>query len=245
MAGGVAIFGSCVTRDLFEDPRLRPALSVYGARSSVVSAVAPRVCIDESRIQLPSAWQRRCVLADLHKTFFSSLAEAHPDWLVIDLIDERFDLLRCSGSIITRSSAFQACGLGDEDGLELVPVRRMSDQGEQLFADAARRFAGRVLEVLPGERVILHRAHWCSRYRDGDQVASFPEQRRQLCVAQNAMLQRGYDALDRAFAGRALTLTHDAALADAGHRWQLEPFHYDAPTNGALIEQLAKTVGEA
>ncbi|HVF78984.1 MAG TPA: DUF6270 domain-containing protein [Solirubrobacteraceae bacterium] len=42
----VGIFGSCVTRDLFEDPGLRPALARYTSRSSLISAVAAPVALD-------------------------------------------------------------------------------------------------------------------------------------------------------------------------------------------------------
>jgi hypothetical protein len=241
----IAIFGSCVSRDLFEDARLRPSLSVYGARSSVISAVSPVVAIDGERVVLSSAWQRRCVLADFHKTFFASLADARPDWLVIDLIDERFNLLRCDGSFVTHSSAFEACGLADAPDLELVPVRRMSADGNRLFEHAAEQFAARVVRVLPAERVILHRALWCSDYRADRDISPFPDGRRSLCENQNSMLDHGYDALAEAFCGRSLQIRHDRerSLADAAHRWDLEPYHYDGPTNASRTAQLAEIVG--
>jgi hypothetical protein len=247
MAPKIAIFGSCVSRDLFEDARLRPLLSVYGARSSVISAVAPAVPIDEQRVVLSSAWQRRCVLADFHKTFFASLADARPDWLMIDLIDERFNLLRCVGSLVTRSSAFEACGLADAPDLELAPIRRMSPEGERLFEQAAGEFAERVLRVLPAERVILHRALWCARYRADGEITSFPDDRRALCEHQNLMLDHGYDALSDAFGGATSVIRHDRerSLADAGHRWELEPFHYDHQTNASCTTRLTEIVGLA
>lgn len=241
----VAIFGSCVSRDLFEEPGLRPSLGHYTARSSVISAVAPPVPIDEQRVVLSSAFQRRCVLADFHKTFFASLAQAPPDWLVVDLVDERFDLLRGGGSVVTRSSAFQAAGLDADPQLAFEPLRRMSSAACDLFDEAARDFAARVTEIVPAERVILHRALWCTRYTDGRDVHAFPQERQQLCRQQNAMLTRSYDALHAAFGGRAVTIDLDpeARLADANHRWELEPFHYEESYNrdaaGLLRELLA------
>jgi uncharacterized protein DUF6270 len=104
----IGIFGSCVTRDLFDHPALRPSLGHYVARCSVVSAVADPVATDEDSVVVPSAWQRRRVLADFQKTCFAQFAASVLDRLVIDLIDERFDLLRVDGSYVTRSSAFDA-----------------------------------------------------------------------------------------------------------------------------------------
>jgi hypothetical protein len=247
MTPTIAIYGSCVTRDLFEHPGLRPALSVYGARSSVISVVAPPVPIDEQHVVLSPQWQRRCVLADFQKTFFTSLADARPDWLVIDLIDERFDLLRCAGSLVTRSSAFQASGFAETAGLALTPVRRMSADGNRLFEQAAGEFAARVMRVVPAERVILHRARWCCSYRADGGILPFPDDRLSLCHAQNAMLDHGYDALADAFGGRAQVVDHDTArsLADADHQWGLEAYHYDDSTNAARTACLAQIVGLA
>jgi Family of unknown function (DUF6270) len=238
----VAIFGSCVTRDLFEDPELRPLLGVYGARSSVISAVAAPVPIDPERVVISSDWQRRCVLADFGKTFFAALAEARPDWLVIDLIDERFDVLCNGGSFVTRSSAFQAAGLDGALDLGLHPVHRMSPEGDALFAAAAPDFARRVTEVVPVERIVLHRALWCTRYACDGEVLPFPDQRLELCRRQNAMLARGYDALEEALGGgvASIELDPDARVADAHHRWELEPFHYEPAYNADAAAQLKR-----
>ncbi|MGN6189535.1 MAG: DUF6270 domain-containing protein [Conexibacter sp.] len=238
----VAIFGSCVSRDLFEDARLRPALGHYGARSSVISAVAAPVPIAPERVVISSEWQRRCVLADFGKTFFSSLMQAPPDWLVIDLIDERFDVLCAGGSFVTRSSAFQAAGLDEASDLGLQPIRRMSPDGRALFANAAPDFAARVLELVPRERIVLHRALWCTHFMRDGAVYEFPEERRQLSELQNAMLSDAYDALEEAFGGVGATIAVDPErhLADAHHRWELEPYHYVPAYNAFAGRELLR-----
>jgi hypothetical protein len=240
----VGIFGSCVTRDLFEDPALRPALGPYFARSSMISAVAPPVEIDAERVVIASDWQRRCLLADFDKTFFATLAEAPPDWLVLDLIDERFDLLYGAGSFVTRSSAFQAAALDGACDLDFEPLQRMSPEGCELFELAAVDFAERVMATLPPERVLLHRALWCTHYvRDGA-VVPFESQRLELCHRQNEMLERGYDTLEAAFRDEATVLElPETRLADAHHRWELEPYHYVPAYNEAVSARLLGLVG--
>jgi len=235
----VAIFGSCVTRDLFEDPSLRLRLGHYAARTSVISAVAPPVAIDAERVRLDSAWQRRSVLADFEKTHFASLAASNPDWIVIDLIDERFDLLRVDGSFLTNSSALQVADLGGQQ-LDAESVRRMSAEGCELFDRAVGAFAERVTAIVPAERIVVHRALWCSRYRAADDsIVEFDERRLELCGLQNTMLTRGYDALAEALGTRAaITLDPARDLADAGHHWKLEPFHYAPSYNTGATARL-------
>jgi hypothetical protein len=99
-----------------------------------------------------------------------------------------------------------------------------------------------VSDIVPPERVILHRAVWCTRYRVGGAVRSFDAERLAACARHNAMLEHGYDTLDRAFGGRAAVIGVDLErhLADADHKWQLEPYHYD---DSYRREQVARLHG--
>jgi hypothetical protein len=247
MSVTVTIFGSCVTRDLFEDPLLHPVLGPYFARCSIISAVAPPVALAPERVVISSDWQRRCVLADFHKTFFDSLAQGRPDWLVVDLIDERFDLLRAADSFVTRSSAFQAAALDEAAGLPFEAVHRMSAYGCSLFEEAAPTFAERVTAIVPPERIVLHRALWCTHYRRADEVRAFPPERLELCRRQNAMLTSGYDALERALGPDTVRveLHPERQLADAEHRWELEPYHYEPAYNARAGVELRRHFGLA
>lgn len=243
----VAIFGSCVTRDLFEDVALRPTVASYAARSSVISAVAPVLKIDEELVVLGSDWQRRCVLADFQKTFFASLRASRADWLVIDLIDERFDLLMSGESYVTRSSAFETAGLSSVHDFGFQPVSQMSSDASGLFEQAAFRFADRVKEMLPAHHVVLHRALWSTVYRSDGRIRPFVDDRLRQCERHNATLTARYDVLARAFGGQARNIVPDLELrvANASHRWGLEPFHYDDAYNAYVAGRLRAVFGLA
>jgi uncharacterized protein DUF6270 len=238
----VAVFGSCVTRDLFEDPLMRPSLVHYAARSSIISAVAPPVPIAPDAVALDSAWQHRCVLADFGKTFFASLEEARPDWLLIDLIDERFDVIRTAGSFVTRSSALQSAQLAPTVELDFEVVPRLSDDGLALFDDAAAEFVRRIVEILPPERVVVHRAVWLERFRYHGETLRFDTQRLEFARLQNTALERGYHTLLHHLGDQAgvLTLSPVRYAADAHHRWELEPFHYEPAYNREAVRHLRR-----
>jgi hypothetical protein len=239
----LGIFGSCVTRDLFEDPALRPGLVRYASRSSLISAVAAPVALDTARVRLDSAFQRRCVIEDFGKSFLAGLADDRLDWLVVDLIDERFDVLRTAASYVTCSSAYTSAGLDADD--EFPRVRRLTGEARSLIEHAARDFAERVGEVVPAERVIVHRARWMTRYRDGGELLDFPAERADFAAHHNAALEHAYDALEQHLGGRASTIAlgDERHLADARHRWGLEPYHYDDAYNAAALERLRALVG--
>ena len=241
----VAIFGSCVSRDLFEDPALRPTLAHYASRSSVISVVAEPVPLSEEEVPLDSAYQRRAVVADFNKTFFPDLRALAPDWLVIDLIDERFNVLRTAGSFVTESSAFQGAGLAGLERLSFSTVRRLTDEAERLFDAAAESFVERVTQIVPAERVILHRGLWLTRYRRGELLEDFPEPRLTYARRNNEALGRQYDLLQGMLGGdiHVIGPELDRHVADYGHKWALEPFHYEQAYNDAAVHTLREITG--
>ncbi|MDQ3677238.1 MAG: DUF6270 domain-containing protein [Actinomycetota bacterium] len=103
-------------------------------------------------------------------------------------------------------------------------VRRLTDEAA-LLEHAAAMFAERVTVVLRPERVIVHRARWLTRFRDGGAVHAFPADRVDFAEHHNAALDRGYDALEHHLGGRAPVIALDDGRypADAEHRWALEP----------------------
>lgn len=240
----VSVFGSCVTRDLFEDPALRPTLVQYASRSSIVSAVADPVPVDERRVRLDSAFQRRCLLEDLNKTFFINLEHAAPDWLVVDLIDERFNLLRTPASFVTRSSAFLNAGLDGRLGIEAAELRRLTEDTMTLLDGAITAFVARVRAVVPPERIVLHRAWWMTRYAQDGAIRVFPDDRATFAERHNAALARAYATFEERLGGAAATidLGRDRYVADAAHRWDLEPFHYEPAYNAAAVGRLTELV---
>jgi len=241
--GRIGIFGSCVTRDLFEDPAVYPALAQYASRSSVISVVAEPVPLDPDLVRLDSAFQRRCVMEDFDKTFFSRLEPTGIEWLLVDLIDERFEVQWTETSCVTRSSAYMGAGLDGSVGCGRAPVRRLTAEADDLLAEAMIIFADRVTAVIPPERVIVHRAGWLTRYRDRDRVFSFPDERVDFAGRHNMALDRAYDHLE-ARLGSASTITLDRSryTCDAGHRWDLEPYHYEPAYNAAALVRLRDLV---
>lgn len=241
----VAIFGSCVTRDLFEHPALRPCLAHYASRSSVISAVADPVPLDEGEVTLESAYQRRAVLADFNKTFFPDLRALEPDWVVVDLVDERFNVLRTDGSFVTESSAFASAGLGTAERFRFSPVRRLTGEAEQLFVAAADSFVERLTQIVSSERVILHRGLWLTRFRRGEAVEDFPEPRLTYAQHNNESLLREYDVLARRLGPGAHTIgpDPDRHYADSDHKWALEPFHYEQAYNDDAISRVRELIG--
>lgn len=105
----VAIFGSCVSRDIFSivDDCRDLVLAGYYARCSLAS-LAANPWVDAAVLQsIESPFQRKMVRADMDKSFIRFLGDAKFDVLLFDFIDERFNLQRMkNGALVTLSNEY-------------------------------------------------------------------------------------------------------------------------------------------
>src|SRR5262245_35612735 len=107
------IFGSCVSRDIFNYPWAKTQLALvdYYARSSIASLGARTIEMPSSVQNISSKFQRRMVERDIRKDFLNDLTRLQFDVLLIDLIDERFNLyVEPDGGACTLSSELVSSG---------------------------------------------------------------------------------------------------------------------------------------
>ena len=87
----VRILGSCVTRDALEITTDFKLID-YTARTSLAS-LATNSRLDSGILNnIKSTFQKRMVERDMTKRFWLSLEKSQNDIIIIDLIDDRFNL---------------------------------------------------------------------------------------------------------------------------------------------------------
>src|SRR5690606_1241221 len=79
----------------------------YVARCSLAAINSPPFINDELKGRIPSPFQRRMVAFDIEKTWPALIVEKEYDALLIDLIDESFDLAVYGHSLVTYSDEFR------------------------------------------------------------------------------------------------------------------------------------------
>ncbi|HYD70451.1 DUF6270 domain-containing protein [Azospirillum sp.] len=237
----IAVVGSCITQQALAAADIHRVDRVADyARASIASLTPPPSCpvlplsiLDG--LGLPPG-VHHWLAAELAKTIPGALADARPDVLILDLIEERFDLLVLdSGLIINESLDFATSGLA-----ALPPfagarrVLRLSDEAWALWEAGLERLRRHVAETpLADARIVLHRAVWASQMRTPAGCEPLPDEtfimlgRSGSRAAHNALLARCHDRFLQAFPTAAVVeAPPDACLADPDHRWGLSPFHY-------------------
>jgi len=148
----LAIWGSCATRDVLEVGE-HPFEVDYHARTSWVSQASVS---GQTPVPVPdgAGFGARMVREDLTKEVVTDLVANQPDVLVIDLIDERFDVIRIEQSCYTMSDYYERLGL--EPALREVATHATSSNEALAAWYASLRSAfGRRLQILEAPRDLL------------------------------------------------------------------------------------------
>ncbi len=105
--------------------------------------------------------------------------------IIVDLIDERFDVYLAGDSTVTRSKAFYDCGILKSISGDKIRLERGGDEYIRLFQEGLAVFS-----EWADAPIILHRANWASTLRTGNGIEAM-ENIAQI-ESENALLQRLY-----------------------------------------------------
>lgn len=221
----ISILGSCVTRDVFEITSHSYTINKYFARTSIISLMSKPIMVAEKAIALQSNFQRRCVYNDLRKTFFERISEEKSDWFIIDLIDERFNILQIGESYITKSNELVASKwAAEQPHVELKRTRDML----QLWEKSAKSFFTKLLTIYEPSQIILHKTTWKHKYYDSEgNVHEFLNMTNSINY-QNEMLQHYYSYIEKNYPDiQVIDMTKEPYLSSEQHKWGLSPYHFE------------------
>lgn len=220
------IFGSCVTRDVFEFVDKAACVLVrYFARSSLGSAYAEGKVEEVDVGGISSAFQRGVVCADLNKDFRGFLDSGDFDCLIYDPIDERFDLLLLEGErVCTLSSELRQVyeGKGDVGG------RRLKSGSEEFYSHWDNGWSAFIAQLDSlGKRAALriNKVFWAERTAAGDDFR--PSYDAAGIKSANEFLGRIYLRMLRDIPQEQFfEFPQELMVGASEHKWGKSPFHY-------------------
>lgn len=226
----IAILGSCVTRDAFGFfPQDDVEIEIFVARTSFISLFSPPlpIKIEKSEIAAETNFERNAIHADLYKTSLPRLAEAKFDYLLLDFMEERHNLIRCGETYI-----LDTLPLLDSGVIEKLPpfdsIDRLAPGTTQLWdRDCVRFLAFLKDQGLRPERIVLHKSGFASRYQLGAKEFDFTEFKAHSYDLYGARLA-DYHATFRRLqpAARTIAIESDLLIGNGAHKWGRAPFHY-------------------
>lgn len=221
----ILIFGSCVSRDILSDYIGADfELIDYYARSSLVSAFSKPLALEGSwSSDLSSNFQRKAIERDLNKSFSIDFIEKKYDVLLVDLIDERFNLWRDQeGRICTLSNELRSSGLILSNG---VVIDADSEERFDLWKAAWDRFVEQLNSNNLIGKLIINNTYWTYGTEDGDDFS--PSYKYDRIFKANKNLERLYQYIANTVPSTCfLTVSRRYRVGAKIHKWGVSPFHY-------------------
>jgi hypothetical protein len=236
----ISVIGSCVTRDVWPIVGDLPNPFYFAARTSLVSMFFPcKIKVDYELLSFSTKWEKHCFQRDNEGLVLDELIAYQPDILILDFIDERYDLLKLGDGFLLKTDAFYTSNLYNIDCFKLAEViARDSVRCKLLWDHSANKFCKFLNEYLPQTKVVLHRAPWASSMIIGDDLGdsnlqSAPETQglypnKTIRVSEYSTLTNEmYDSFESIMPGLNVIATDSKFhVCATEHQWKLAPFHY-------------------
>lgn len=229
------ILGSCVSRDAFAlDEAGSYDVSSYLARTSFASAFQNQPILDIDLSKIPSAFQKRMVENDLFKKTSHALTHTEFDWIIVDLIDERFNIfVSDNNEIFTLSPEFSNHCASNKTGKILIPN---SDEFLEYWKKGWSNFIDLAKKNQFLHKIILNKVFWTNQTSSGGQVVSDLYQ--SWINENNRWLQKLYSHIETVGGVKTLDYPKELLIADVDHRWGLQPYHYTKPLYLYLLDYI-------
>lgn len=234
----VAIIGSCVTRDAFE--YIKDTEILYVERTSFVSLISKPFPIMEDEIKIEGNFERRMVLWDLDKQFLIRLAEFKPDLIVLDFIDERFDLIEYNQGFYSRSNYLVNSGILDQMNNYKI-IRRQST--EDLWKNACKIVSKKLCSIT--KNIVLHQTHWARQYRhpDSGKIIEFNAEAMTIAETNNKILDSYYNILKQEIPDLGvISYEPDLLFSDYAHQWGKDYFHFGKEYYQDIAKKIIKFI---
>ena len=238
----VIIYGSCVTRDMFEfAPPPGTHLIDYVARQSWCSIGNPANSGALESVRLESPFQNRSFQGDLRGDAVDRIAaglrrnpNAH---LLIDLTDERGGVYAGpDGAVVTRNLDVVGNGIYGKLPEEWERLSFGFLGYSLLFGDAATKLKRSLTSLGIWERTTVIGNLWAHEDAEGQQVYASERD----AEAMNPLLGDCYDFLEDQ-GWHVIRMEGVKPIADVGHKWGPSPFHYDR----AYYQEMSKRVEQS
>lgn len=249
----IHIHGSCATRDIFAfNWNEKIDVNTYVARNTILSSIAKPLALsnrEEVEKEYQTTYLGRMVLCDLEKKTFQLLSE-EADFLIIDLIDERLDMIRARREdeeyIFTAASQL----ISNHEFMEKlfkdfeITYIRCNEWQEEKLEEGIQEYARRIGDCINKSRIILHKAYFVDQYLDREKNKKlFTTRFQKLYMGQlNKKLEYMYDLFEKYIPECMVIAADKKYYADENHRWGCAPMHYEEEYYHYLYNQILECI---
>lgn len=214
-----------------------------------------RPAIDQNLegLKFSNNWPMKCFQREVEGKILQELIEFNPDTIILDFVDERYNLMRFVDGYITLSVEVIQSGSTEEKWFEEgIFIPRISHECNLLWIEALKNFSTFLQNHLPHTKIIVHDAPWAgtvvagSNLMSSEAVLANPQQELHpgniVNVETFDRLMKFYAAATMAYIPKAskISIPNEFYVRAREHLWGEAPFHYVSEYYGAAADELRK-----
>lgn len=234
----VFIFGSCVSRDAFNLPSAANFEIVdYFSRSSIATLSSSKSVKNVKTENISSSFQRRMVERDINHSFLETIRYSNFDILLIDPIDERFNLyIENNDALCTLSNELLSSGFitNEENG---AIIKSGTEEFFRKWEDGWERLISFLFHNGKLSKLYINETYWGAVCDDGKDYA--PSYSKQAIEDANLFLYRIYAKMREDIPEyKFIKFDKKYIIGSQEHRWGRSPFHFIDAYYEELLNQL-------
>lgn len=238
---GFGLFGSYNSREILNTAvdASQCRLSFQYCNSSVASAMSKGTHIPPAVSMPDNPFRAQMMNGDFEKSFKNVNAE-DIDYIVIDFLEERFQIAEYNGSIITLSDA-----LMDSDFLKHICLQAINkDKTSKYFKESFKELLEFLRSKLGNKKIVLIRMLLCEKYGNNNDRKYF-ENREEIATI-NDMLNEYYDyAVEKCGVANIVTINDDDLMyCDEQHKHGCFPWHLNKTAYERFAKEFCNTIIE-
>lgn len=234
----IMFVGSCVSRDVGRITDLKESISIgsYVARQSLISSFSPPTSLPDFPSKLESKFQQRMIDTDIQSDLPNILINNHKNIkvLLVDIMDERFDVKHSGAGWYTASDEFKKSGWSDY--IPNLSILKFSTADHFLhWKNSFILFINLLEELDLLENTFFITNKFATKTIQGDEIiqpSGLPSPSKR-----NQQFAPYYDFIENNKL-RTLNPPAEVTLSDKNHLWGVAGFHYADPFYHWISNQL-------
>ena len=249
------IWGACVTRDMLQSKVLAGEYEVrkwISFNSPITTLTKPYEGeFDVEAMPWGTGFFRRNMVSDLKKDYFEYLFSQESDYILVDIIDSRMDIVQHDDCMLSVSNQidFNWNYINEKFGEGYWQRFKMTELDVGLYIRGVEDIAERILQVYRPDQIILNRHYGVKDILDKEEnvMTKFPPDMCDKIDDYNNLYHILNDVLENKFEGCHVIHFPDNVMADKKHQWGLLPLHYEGgyyEYGGKAVEIILKNSPE-
>ncbi|MGL5152529.1 MAG: DUF6270 domain-containing protein [Clostridium sp.] len=245
----ISIHGSTVSRDIFNVGRnyinYNDEITNGFYKQSIFSSVSKPVELDLTDIGAESDYINKCIESDFNKDIFKKLKKDKSEYIIIDLIEERYPLGKINDRYFTNSTSFSRASLANK--LTYTSVRKDTINWDEVKS-TINEYCSKLEKIYKQDKIVVFELYHAEEYVDINGVIKQYPYNDEIFYNYkniNSLLKKYYEILKERLPNAKIVSLKEIGKATEKHQFGLMGFHYQEKFYLEMYQEFLRATGRA